>query len=57
MKKLLSKLALATALLGLGLGSAQAEALKVGFVYLTNPGDHGWTYAREVGRQTAGAFR
>ena len=20
--------------------------VKVGFVYLTNPGDHGWTYAR-----------
>lgn len=27
------------------------EPLKVGFVYLTNPGDHGWTYAHEVGRQ------
>ena len=25
--------------------------IKVGFVYLTNPGDHGWTYAHEVGRQ------
>ena len=25
--------------------------VKVGFVYLTNPGDHGWTYAHEVGRQ------
>ena len=25
--------------------------LKVGFVYLTNPGDHGWTYAHELGRQ------
>lgn len=24
--------------------------VKVGFVYLTNPGDHGWTYAHEVGR-------
>ena len=24
---------------------------KVGFVYLTTPGDHGWTYAHEVGRQ------
>ena len=24
---------------------------KVGFVYLTNPGDHGWTYAHEVGRK------
>ena len=25
--------------------------VKVGFVYLTNPGVHGWTYAHEVGRQ------
>jgi simple sugar transport system substrate-binding protein len=24
--------------------------VKVGFVYLTTPGDHGWTYAHEVGR-------
>ena len=24
---------------------------KVGFVYLTTPGDHGWTYAHELGRQ------
>ena len=35
-------------------GSRAAEAadkVKVGFVYLTTPGDHGWTYAHEVGRQ------
>ncbi|GIS16956.1 MAG: hypothetical protein CM15mP117_23880 [Alphaproteobacteria bacterium] len=25
--------------------------MKVAFVYLTTPGDHGWTYAHEVGRQ------
>ena len=31
--------------------SASSGPLKVGFVYLTNPGDHGWTYAHEVGRQ------
>ena len=30
---------------------ASFDPLKVGFVYLTNPGDHGWTYAHEVGRQ------
>ena len=24
---------------------------KVGFVYLTTPGDHGWTYAHELGKQ------
>jgi len=29
---------------------ASSDPLKVGFVYLTNPGDHGWTYAHEVGR-------
>jgi len=28
-----------------------ADKVKVGFVYLTNPGDHGWTYAHELGRQ------
>ena len=27
------------------------ELTKVGFVYLTTPGDHGWTYAHEVARQ------
>ena len=25
--------------------SAFAKTTKVGFVYLTTPGDHGWTYA------------
>lgn len=28
-----------------------ADQVKVGFVYLTTPGDHGWTYAHEVARQ------
>ncbi len=32
-------------------GGAMAETTKVGFVYLTTPGDHGWTYAHELGRQ------
>lgn len=31
--------------------ASAADKVKVGFVYLTNPGDHGWTYAHEVGRQ------
>ena len=31
--------------------AGKSDKLKVGFVYLTNPGDHGWTYAHEVGRQ------
>ena len=30
--------------------AAVDDKVKVGFVYLTNPGDHGWTYAHEVGR-------
>ena len=32
-------------------GVADDKKAKVGFVYLTTPGDHGWTYAHEVGRQ------
>lgn len=37
--------------LGLSLGIASAEPTKVGFVYLSSTGDHGWTYAHELGRQ------
>jgi len=33
------------------MGVADDKKVKVGFVYLTTPGDHGWTYAHEVGRQ------
>ena len=33
-----------------GISAAVADPVKVGFVYLTNPGDHGWTYAHEVAR-------
>lgn len=32
---------------------AQAEPLKVGFVYVGPVGDHGWTYMHDVGRQAA----
>ena len=32
-------------------GVTDDKMMKVGFVYLTTPGDHGWTYAHEVGRQ------
>ncbi len=49
MRKLLTILATALSVALLG-GPVQADPLKVGFVYLTNPGDHGWTYAHEVGR-------
>jgi simple sugar transport system substrate-binding protein len=34
---------------------AMTDKLKVGFVYLTNPGDHGWTFAHEVARQEVNA--
>jgi len=34
---------------------AMTDKVKVGFVYLTNPGDHGWTYAHEVARQEVDA--
>ncbi|MGB0689476.1 MAG: BMP family ABC transporter substrate-binding protein [Candidatus Puniceispirillum sp.] len=34
---------------------AMTDKVKVGFVYLTNPGDHGWTYAHEVARQDVDA--
>ena len=32
-------------------GSAAAEDLKVGFVYVGPVGDHGWTYRHDIGRQ------
>ena len=32
-------------------GVADDKKMKVGFVYLTTPGDHGWTYAHELGKQ------
>ena len=31
--------------------SGHGGATKVGFVYLTTPGDHGWTYAHELGKK------
>ena len=35
-----------------GMDSAQAaEKLRAAFVYFTNPGDHGWTYAHDVSRR------
>ena len=51
MKKLLSMLAAGAVATAAMVTAAIADPVKVGFVYLTNPGDHGWTYAHEVGRQ------
>ena len=53
-KWLATSLIAATAAIGVS-ASASADAMKVGFVYLTNPGDHGWTYAHEMGRQAVEA--
>ena len=33
------------------IGSANADPKKVGFIYIGPPGDHGWTYMHDVGRQ------
>ncbi len=35
----------------LGIGGAQAEKLKVGFIYVGPVGDHGWSYQHDQGRQ------
>jgi simple sugar transport system substrate-binding protein len=52
MKKTLGRSALAfLGLLALGIGGAQAEKLKVGFIYVGPVGDHGWTYQHDQGRQ------
>jgi simple sugar transport system substrate-binding protein len=37
--------------LGLMLGSANADQKKIGFIYIGPPGDHGWTYMHDQGRQ------
>jgi len=53
-KALVAALAMAAgAVLG---GSAfAADPLKVGFVYLGPPGDHGWTYRHDIGRKAVDA--
>ena len=37
--------------IGLTLSTAYADPKKVGFIYIGPPGDHGWTYMHDVGRQ------
>ena len=50
-KKLIKMTAIALAgALALTAGTASADKLKVGFIYLGPPGDHGWTYAHDQGR-------
>jgi len=50
MKNIFQKILFSVAILLLSFSSSIAEPLKVGFVYLTTPGDHGWTYAHERAR-------
>ncbi len=48
------RLAMGAALVGgmlLGAAMAQAEPMKVGFVYVGPVGDHGWSYQHDQGRQ------
>jgi simple sugar transport system substrate-binding protein len=35
----------------LGISTVLAKETKVGFIYIGPPGDHGWTYRHDVGRQ------
>ena len=43
MKRMLMALGALLTTAVMSISAAQADKLKVGFVYLTNPGDHGWT--------------
>ena len=49
MKLLTSIITLLSSLLFINL--AQADPVKVGFVYVGPVGDHGWTYRHDIGRQ------
>ena len=50
-KSILSLFALGASVIFLIISNSFANPTKVGFVYLTTPGDHGWTYAHELGKQ------
>ena len=52
-RALLGGAGLAATVLAAGVvpSSANAEELKVGFVYVGPVGDHGWTYRHDIGRQ------
>ena len=47
----LHKLLYAAIGLGISLSASAADPLKVGFVYIGQIGDHGWTYQHEQGRK------
>lgn len=41
--------------LATGMGAAQAEDVKAGFIYVGPIGDHGWSYRHDIGRQAVEA--
>ena len=49
--KMIRLIILITTFLGLSIGSANADPKKIGFIYIGPPGDHGWTYMHDQGRQ------
>src|SRR6056300_1226661 len=50
-KRIFSLFALSASVIFFIVTNSFASPTKVGFVYLTTPGDHGWTYAHELGKQ------
>ena len=49
--KMIRLIILITTFLGVAIGSANADPKKIGFIYIGPPGDHGWTYMHDQGRQ------
>ncbi len=50
MKKLVSSVAVALAIVFAAGAASAAEKLKIGFIYVGPVGDHGWTYQHDQGR-------
>ncbi len=51
MKKLLTAAASVALVSALSFSAVAADKLKVGFIYIGPPGDHGWTYQHDEGRK------
>ncbi len=50
--KLFKKIVALMAVFGASISMAQADPVKVGFIYVGPIGDHGWTYRHDIGRQS-----
>jgi len=55
MKKLLTATASIALVSALSISAVAADKLKVGFIYIGPPGDHGWTYQHDQGRKAIDA--